>query len=120
MPLNLAYYYASLAKAGVVCTLPARTSILAAANPVGGHYSHAKTVSQNIKLGPALLSRFDLVYIMLDKPDVVLFYRNISNYNSENLTNKSFKERRQDSYGAHYGTAFQKKNSRIKKGVYLQ
>jgi MCM P-loop domain len=34
---------------------------LAAANPVGGHYNRAKTVSENLRLGPALLSRFDLV-----------------------------------------------------------
>lgn len=62
----------SLAKAGVVCTLPARTSILAAANPVGGHYNRAKTVSENIKLGPALLSRFDLVFLLLDRPDMAV------------------------------------------------
>lgn len=39
----------SLAKAGVVCSLPARTSVIAAANPVGGHYNKAKTVSENLK-----------------------------------------------------------------------
>ena len=39
----------SIAKAGIVCTLPARTSILAAANPVGGHYNKGKTVSENLK-----------------------------------------------------------------------
>lgn len=39
----------SLAKAGIVCSLPARTSIIAAANPVGGHYNKAKTVSENLK-----------------------------------------------------------------------
>ncbi|XP_005096787.1 DNA helicase MCM8 [Aplysia californica] len=59
----------SIAKAGIVCSLPARTSILAAANPVGGHYNKGKTVSENLKMGSALLSRFDLVFIMLDKPD---------------------------------------------------
>lgn len=59
----------SIAKAGVVCSLPARTSILAAANPVGGHYNQAKTVSENLKMNSALLSRFDLVFILLDKPD---------------------------------------------------
>ncbi|XP_067845527.1 DNA helicase MCM8 isoform X2 [Heptranchias perlo] len=59
----------SLAKAGIVCNLPARTSILAAANPVGGHYSKAKTVSENLKMGSALLSRFDLVFILLDTPN---------------------------------------------------
>ncbi|CAG2189986.1 MCM8 [Mytilus edulis] len=59
----------SIAKAGIVCSLPARTSIIAAANPVGGHYNKAKTVSENLKMGSALLSRFDLVFILLDKPD---------------------------------------------------
>jgi hypothetical protein len=37
------------------------------ANPVGGHYNKAKTVSENLKMGSALLSRFDLVFILLDK-----------------------------------------------------
>ncbi|XP_074144000.1 DNA helicase MCM8 isoform X1 [Sminthopsis crassicaudata] len=59
----------SLAKAGIVCNLPARTSIIAAANPVGGHYNKAKTVSENLKIGSALLSRFDLVFILLDTPN---------------------------------------------------
>ncbi|XP_053680004.1 DNA helicase MCM8 [Anopheles nili] len=57
----------SVAKAGVICTVPARTSVLAAANPVDGHYNKAKTVSENLKLHPALLSRFDLVFILLDR-----------------------------------------------------
>ena len=61
----------SIAKAGIVCSLPARTSILAAANPVGGHYNKGKTVSENLKMSSALLSRFDLVFILLDKPDEV-------------------------------------------------
>ena len=59
----------SIAKSGITCTLPARTAILAAANPVGGHYNRAKTVSENLKLNPALLSRFDLVFIMIDTPN---------------------------------------------------
>ncbi|KAJ8894051.1 hypothetical protein PR048_006661 [Dryococelus australis] len=59
----------SIAKAGVVCSLPARTSVLAAANPTGGHYDQRKTVSENLRLGSALLSRFDLVFILLDKPN---------------------------------------------------
>ncbi|KFB53485.1 AGAP002580-PA-like protein [Anopheles sinensis] len=57
----------SVAKAGVICTVPARTTVLAAANPAGGHYNKGKTVSENLKLHPALLSRFDLVFILLDR-----------------------------------------------------
>ncbi|XP_057535732.1 probable DNA helicase MCM8 isoform X2 [Amaranthus tricolor] len=59
----------SVAKAGLVASLSARTSILAAANPVGGHYNRAKTVNENLKMSSALLSRFDLVFILLDRPD---------------------------------------------------
>ena len=57
----------SIAKAGVVCSLPARTAIVAAANPVGGHYNKGKTVAENIKMSSPLLSRFDLVFILLDE-----------------------------------------------------
>ncbi|KCV68233.1 hypothetical protein H696_05157 [Fonticula alba] len=59
----------SIAKAGICCTLPSRTSILAAANPIGGHYDKNKTVSENLKLSNAILSRFDLIFILLDTPD---------------------------------------------------
>ena len=46
-----------------------RCSIVAAANPSGGHYNKAKTVCENLRMGGALLSRFDLVYILLDTPN---------------------------------------------------
>ena len=59
----------SVAKAGIVCNLMARTSVIAAANPSGGHYNRSKTVAENLKMNPALLSRFDLIFILLDKPD---------------------------------------------------
>lgn len=61
----------SVAKSGVFRTLSARTTVIAAANPVGGHYDRCKTVSENIKINPALMSRFDLIFILLDKPDEV-------------------------------------------------
>lgn len=54
---------------GIVCNLPARTAVIAAANPHGGHYNKAKTVAENLKISAPLLSRFDLVFILLDKPD---------------------------------------------------
>ncbi|XP_045778501.1 DNA helicase MCM8 [Maniola jurtina] len=59
----------SVAKGGVVCSLAARATVLAAANPAAGSYNRAKTVAENLKLNSALLSRFDLVFILLDQPD---------------------------------------------------
>ncbi|KAF9354727.1 DNA replication licensing factor mcm8 [Mortierella sp. AD094] len=59
----------SIAKAGIICTLPARTSVIAAANPVGGHYNLSKTIAENLKMKTALLSRFDLIFILMDKPN---------------------------------------------------
>ena len=58
-----------MAKAGIVCQLNSRTSILAAANPIQSKYNLKKSVIENINLTPALLSRFDLIYIMLDSPN---------------------------------------------------
>ncbi|XP_030745099.1 DNA helicase MCM8-like isoform X2 [Sitophilus oryzae] len=59
----------SIAKAGVVCSLPTKPTLLVAANPAGGHYNKAKTVAENLKIGSPMLSRFDLIFILLDKPD---------------------------------------------------
>lgn len=59
----------SVAKAGIITTLNARTSILASANPIGSRYNPDLSVPQNIDLPPTLLSRFDLVYLMLDRVD---------------------------------------------------
>ena len=59
----------SVAKAGLTATLPARAAVLAAANPAGGAYNRSRTVHENIKMSPALLSRFDLCFILLDVPD---------------------------------------------------
>ncbi|GAV80097.1 MCM domain-containing protein [Cephalotus follicularis] len=59
----------SITKAGIQATLNARTSILAAANPTGGRYDKSKPLKYNVALPPAILSRFDLVYVMIDDPD---------------------------------------------------
>merc|ERR1711939_1020680 len=59
----------SVAKAGIITTLNARTSILASANPVGSRYNAALPITRNIDLPPTLISRFDLVYLVLDKVD---------------------------------------------------
>ncbi|XP_062422696.1 DNA helicase MCM8 [Pungitius pungitius] len=77
----------SLAKAGIVASLPARTSVIAAANPIGGHYNRAKTVSENLKMGSALLSRFDVVFLLLDIPDET-HDRHLSEYIMANRAGK--------------------------------
>lgn len=59
----------SIAKAGIVCQLNARTSVLAAANPVESQWNKNKTIIDNIQLEHTLLSRFDLIYLMLDPQD---------------------------------------------------
>ncbi|KAF9489512.1 MCM-domain-containing protein [Pleurotus eryngii] len=62
----------SIAKAGIITTLNARTSILAAANPVGSKYDTELPITRNIDLPPTLISRFDLLYLVLDQIDEVL------------------------------------------------
>ena len=59
----------SIAKGGIVATLNARTSILAAANPTLGRYDPYRTVSENISLPVTILSRFDLMFILRDVPE---------------------------------------------------
>jgi replicative DNA helicase Mcm len=59
----------SIAKAGIVATLKAETAIIAAANPHSGRYDIYKTPTQNIRLPPSLLSRFDLIFVVVDRPN---------------------------------------------------
>ena len=59
----------SIAKAGIVATLKAQTAIIAAANPHSGRYDRYKTPTQNIRLPPTLLSRFDLIFVVVDRPN---------------------------------------------------
>ena len=59
----------SIAKAGIQATLNARTSILAAANPIGGRYDRKKSLRANVAMTAPIMSRFDLFFVVLDECD---------------------------------------------------
>jgi DNA replication licensing factor MCM6 len=72
----------SIAKAGIQATLNARTSILAAANPVGGRYNRKTTLRANINMSAPIMSRFDLFFVVLDECD-----ENIDRHLAEHIVN---------------------------------
>jgi len=62
----------SISKAGIVTSLQARCSVIAAANPIGGRYDSSKTFSDNVELTDPILSRFDILCVVRDVIDPVL------------------------------------------------
>merc|ERR1719309_1109985 len=87
----------SIAKAGIICSLNARTSVLAVANPVDSQWNPKKTIVENIQLPHTLMSRFDLIFLILDPQDelydkrlarhlVGLYYRDGEQADEENFT----------------------------------
>ncbi len=72
----------SIAKAGIQATLNARTSILAAANPVGGRYNRKTTLRANINMSAPIMSRFDLFFVILDECN-----ENVDRHLAEHIVN---------------------------------
>lgn len=81
----------SIAKAGIICQLNARTSILAAANPIESQWNNNKTITENVNLPHTLLSRFDLIFLILD-PQNELFDKRLA----EHLVSLYYKTRNKD------------------------
>ena len=60
----------SIAKAGIMATLNSRCSVLAAANPKFGRFDQYKSIGEQIDLPSPILSRFDLIFVVEDKPNI--------------------------------------------------
>lgn len=58
-------------KSGVSFDIPTKVSIFAATNPHEGNYSKSKTLIENVALPSSIVSKFDLVFVLLDKPNDV-------------------------------------------------
>lgn len=61
----------SISKAGIVTSLQARCSVIAAANPIGGRYDSSRTFSDNVELTDPILSRFDVLCVVKDVIDPI-------------------------------------------------
>ena len=61
----------SVSKAGIVTSLQARCSVIAAANPIGGRYDSSNTLSDNVELTDPILQRFDILCVLQDNVDPV-------------------------------------------------
>lgn len=71
--LDLANFFTIISfQAGVRATLNAKTSILAAANPIGGRYDRGKSLQQNVALSAPIMSRFDLFFVLIDESNPIV------------------------------------------------
>jgi len=76
----------SVSKAGIVTSLQARCSVIAAANPIGGRYDSSNTLADNVELTAPILQRFDILCVLQDTVDPVLDERLAKFVTSSHMT----------------------------------
>jgi DNA replication licensing factor MCM2 len=76
----------SVSKAGIVTSLQARCSVIAAANPIGGRYDSSNTLADNVELTDPILQRFDILCVLQDTVDPVLDERLASFVTSSHMS----------------------------------
>jgi replicative DNA helicase Mcm len=67
--LGMEQQFITISKAGIQATLQSRCAVLAAANPKFGRFDDSKYIAEQIDLSPTLLSRFDVIFTIIDKPE---------------------------------------------------
>jgi replicative DNA helicase Mcm len=89
----------SIAKAGIIATLKSRCALLGAANPKYGRFDKYEGIADQINMPPALLSRFDLIFVLLDTPNQSLDNR-IANHILQSHYAGELSEQRQNLPGS--------------------
>lgn len=90
----------SIAKAGIIATLKSRCALLGAANPKYGRFNRYESLAEQISMPPALLSRFDLIFVMLDTPNHALDSKIANHILQSHYAGELF-EQRQKLPGSH-------------------
>ncbi|SCW04350.1 LAFE_0H11606g1_1 [Lachancea fermentati] len=93
----------SISKAGIVTTLQARCSIIAAANPNGGRYNSSLPLAQNVDLTEPILSRFDILCVVRDLVDEVADERLAKFVVDSHLRSHPDSDKLRDEHDAEYG-----------------
>ena len=83
----------SISKAGIIATLQARCSVIAAANPTGGYYNEMVSFKDNVELSEPIISRFDLLCVMKDKVKEDLDYKLSSFVINQHLANHPYTDK---------------------------
>lgn len=97
----------SVSKAGIVTSLQARCSVIAAANPIGGRYDSSSTLTENVELTDPILQRFDVLCVLQDTVDPVADERLAEFVTSSHMKSTPTMEMQSHGSGAGMATALQ-------------